>query len=121
MVSIKTILRHFGFTVRELAEVLNLSHTLMLQVEKGDRTAPAHLRQTLAHPLFAEIDTDYTPEPETNTIETGWLQAQLAVARAGFWRSKPNGRHFKKSGTGFTALFTTPIIFMNLRFWEKTL
>ena len=100
MATISKVLQHFGFSVRELAEVLNLSHSQMLNIERNRRTAPAHLIQTLSHPLFTEVDAAFTPEPEKNTIETGWLHAQLAVARGRLLPEQTKWATFQKKRDG---------------------
>ena len=82
MTSISQLLRQFGFTVRDLAEVLGVSHTMMIHIESGQRRPGQEYRQTLAHPLFAEIETPESTMPDDvlSPKETEWLQAKLHQA-----------------------------------------
>lgn len=100
MATIRTILDHFGFSVRELAQGLGLSHSQMLNVEKNRRKAPPHLCQTLDHPLFASYDFSFSPEPETDPAELPWLRAQLAIAKCKLLDAKAQWTALQKKQVG---------------------
>ena len=82
------ILNHFGFPIRELADVLDHSPSQILNVERNRRNASAQLTNILSHPLFAEVDTTYIPEPENDAGEEEWLRVQLLEAEARVFTEK---------------------------------
>ena len=77
---IRILLRHFGFPIRDLAEVFNISHTLMAMIKKGERKPSINLNNVLADPMFSEIDNAFVAPTDTGTDKTEWIKAQLAVA-----------------------------------------
>ena len=81
MTSINSLLKYFDFSVRQLAEALHISHSQMLNIVRYRRNPSPQLQHILAHPLFAQIDTDYNPDTEKDPAENEWIMAQLRVAQ----------------------------------------
>jgi transcriptional regulator with XRE-family HTH domain len=102
LTAITKLLRRFGFTVRDLAEVLGVSHTMMLQVDAGNRNLNPQLRKTLAHPLFAEIEEHESslPDDVRSLDETEWLQAKLHQAETRLKKEKTKWEGMVKKRDG---------------------
>lgn len=81
MATLSTFLGYFGITLREVAEAFGISHVSLLNIQQGKQSATPHVTAVLAHPLFADFDTGFVPEPEAEPHNLEWLTAQLAVAR----------------------------------------
>ena len=96
MNSLGILLRHFGFTLRELGDVLNVSHALLAMILKGQRNPSGQLRQTLEHPLLSTFDMEYVPDETSDQIDFLWLKAQLAVTQAQLLTERNNWALLKK-------------------------
>jgi hypothetical protein len=96
MHQIKAILDYFGFTIRELAELLGISHTLLIQMVQGQRSTPIKVKQLMAHPLFDIHDAVGKPEPEPVAYESGWLKSRIAKAEEKLLLEKRNQANYQK-------------------------
>ena len=100
MSDIQMLLRHFGFPIRDLADVLNISHSLIVMIEKGERKPSPDLNNIIADPLFSEIDTAFVAPTETDPDKTEWLKAQLAVTEGNLLLQKKKWTAHQKKYIG---------------------
>jgi len=102
MIKLTPLLQHFGFTVRELADVLGISHTMVLHVEKLRRRASPKLTELLEHPLFTEVEFENPglPPLERTQAETDWLRLNLHQAEGRLKKEKTNLERIRNTING---------------------